>query len=125
MTRLIDGSVHRLRCNSCGATISHGGCSGDNDMVIFGLIGFPSLIADEVVIAEAEGTEYEGGFEATVSAVQRRVSMVLGRNDLCFVPILRTELMIRKGAQISRSPCRNRRAQSVLSLSSLWRRGGY
>jgi len=66
-------------------------------MVTFGLICFASLTAKEVVIAEAEGAEYEGGFQATVSAVQQRLSLVLGRNDLCFVPLLRTESQVRKG----------------------------
>jgi len=66
-------------------------------MVTIGLVSLTSPSTQEVVIAEAEGTELAEGYDHCVSSVQRRVSMALGRNDLYPVVLLRREVRKRTG----------------------------
>ena len=88
MTRKVEGAVSILDCSTCGEETPYLTFNGDTDMVTMGLASLSSITANEVVILEAEPTEWG---EQAGKLIEGRISKLLNRDDLCFVRLLRAE----------------------------------
>lgn len=83
--RKVEGLVVSLDCQDCGGISPHLIFSGDADMATMGLASLTSMAANEIVIVEAEASEFT---EGTGSMLEARVNKQLSRDDLRFVRLL-------------------------------------
>lgn len=88
MARKVEGTVSILDCSTCGEATPHLIFSGDTDMATMGLASLTSITANELVILEAEPAEWT---DQAGQLIESRVNMLLGRDDLRFVRLLRVE----------------------------------
>ena len=88
MARKVEGTVSILDCETCGEASPHLIFSGDTDMVTMDLCSLTSMAANEVVILDAELTEWS---DPTGQRLEARVNKQLGRDDLRFIRLLGAE----------------------------------
>lgn len=88
--RIVDGTIVRLRCDACDSVFPHFLFSGEEDSDTAGLCSASSCGKDELVIVEAEPSEWND-LNHTDAAVGNRIAEQLQRNDLKVVRLLRVE----------------------------------
>lgn len=88
MTRIAEGTVLILDCQDCRRTSPHLIFSGDSDMATLALASLTSVADDEIVILEAEQSEWS---DETGRSLEARANRLLSRDDLRFVRLLHAE----------------------------------
>jgi hypothetical protein len=88
--RIVEGTILRLRCDACSSVFPHFLFSGEEDSDTAGLCSASSCEKDELVIAEAEPSEWND-LAHTDAAVGSKIAEQLQRNDLKVVRLLRVE----------------------------------
>ncbi len=86
--RWVEGIVSILQCAHCRQLTAHLIFSGDTDMVTMDLAALSSIVAEEIVVTLLEDEDYS---DDTGKTLQARVNAQLGRDDLRFVRLLRSE----------------------------------
>lgn len=99
--RLVAGSVLRLRCQTCGAVFPHFLFSGEKDTDTAGLCSASSCDQNEVVIVEAEPSEWNDLERTGATAIERRLAQQLGRPDFRVLRLLRVEREAAPAAGVS------------------------
>ena len=89
--RLVAGTVLRLRCESCKATFPHFLFSGEVDAGTMGLCSASSCDQNQVVLVEAEPSEWSDFEGIAVSSIESRLASELARDDLRVPRLLKVE----------------------------------
>lgn len=115
--RSVTGMVLRLRCNACGAVFPHFLFSGDEDGDTVGLCSASCCDKSEVVILEAEPSEWNNFESAGILAIEERLALQFGRADLKVLRLLRVEHEITSGTGLSFRDFKKAYQPSVLVYS--------
>jgi len=91
LQRTVEGTVMMLRCDSCGATFPHFSFAGDQDTDTAGLCSASSCDQNEVILVEADLSEWNDFEQRGASAIECRLAKQLGRNDLKILRMLGIE----------------------------------
>lgn len=89
--RSVEGAIKVLRCDSCGATFPHFVFFGEKDTDTDCLCSASSCERNEVVLVETESDEWGELQRSIALTVERRLSALLGRNDLKVPQVLTAE----------------------------------
>lgn len=120
--RLVEGTVLSLCCESCGARFPHFSFSGEEDSDTAGLYSATSPRSNELILAEAESSEWtvlaSGDLEA-IKAIESRLSQQFVRDDLRIVRLLRTEQQQKSAAGLSFAEFRKTYKPPILVYSCI------
>lgn len=89
--RTVEGTILRLRCDSCASVFPRFVFSGDTDSSTEDLCCASSSDSNEVVILETNGLEWNELAQGNATSVENRLAQQLARNDLKVLHLRRVE----------------------------------
>lgn len=89
--RLVDGTVAKLQCAACGAVFPLFTFTGETDSDTDGLYAATSCATNEVVLADATPSEWNGMGRGDSTSVEKKLAQQLARTDLKIVHLVRVE----------------------------------
>lgn len=122
--RIVNGAVLRLRCGACAAIFPHFSFSGEEDSDTAGLYSASSCNQDEVVLAEADPSEWKDLAHGEITSIEKKLAQNLARDDLKVVRLLRIEHQSSAAAGSSFADFRKAYKPPVLVYSCICCSGG-
>jgi hypothetical protein len=122
--RIVSGTILELCCQACNATFPHFLFSGEDDIETAGLCSASTCKKNEVVVAEAEPTEWSTFEQAGVLEIEKRLAQQLVRDDLRVLRLLRIEREEVVGAGMSFRDFKKSHKPAVLVYSCACCRDG-
>lgn len=101
LQRVVDGTVMILHCDNCGQRLAHFAFSGEQDTDTEGLCSVSSCTNNEVVLVEAEPSEWSELERQSGQSLELRLTRQLDRHDLKFLRLIAIERDERSAAGVN------------------------
>lgn len=89
LPRIVQGTILRLRCDSCGSIFPHFLFSGEGDADTVGLCSASSCRENEVAITEVDSYEWRNFDHAGRASIEKKLATQFARCDFRVVRLLR------------------------------------